>query len=63
MGYREKVEIQPFDGYMGTFPFLMARREKGMGVPTCKSDVLVLQSGGSSWPDEFDLCEKKKPRS
>lgn len=29
-----------------------------MGVPTGKLKVLVLESGGNSWPDEFVLSVK-----
>lgn len=59
MGYREWVEVPHFDGWMDTFSFLMARREKSMGVPTGKLEILVLESGGSSWPNT--LISVKSP--
>lgn len=58
MRYREQVEAPPSHGWMDTFPFLMARQEERKGVPTGKLKVLVLESGGNSWPDEFVLSVK-----
>lgn len=34
------------------------KKGERMGIATGKLEVLVLESRGSSWPDEFDLCEK-----
>lgn len=52
------MEAQRFVGWIDAFPFLMARRGKRLGVPTGQLEVLVLESGGSSWPDESDLSVK-----
>lgn len=50
--YGEQVATQPSDGWVDASPFLMTRREKRMGVPTGKVEVLVLASGGISCPDD-----------